>query len=125
MVTFYFLDPKGYSSPDKHSIEVATQSPMGISGLIQSIFLLLAIYKAERLIRRSSNPSEVKSDGKSRCPFVRAATTTMRRFKSRYAQKLRRKKSGVAQGRINEDDLSFKRKVRTFSLKASATPNGQ
>jgi hypothetical protein len=124
MVAFYLLDPRGYSSPDKQSNEEVTQNPMGLSGLFQSIFLLLAIYKTERLIRRSSNPDEAKSDGKSRCPFLKAAATTMRKFKSRYAKKLKRKQSTAAfiQGRIGDDDLSLTHKLRSFSLKASAMP---
>mmetsp|Transcript_46987 Transcript_46987/g.114645 ORF Transcript_46987/g.114645 Transcript_46987/m.114645 type:complete len:597 (-) Transcript_46987:125-1915(-) len=123
MVAFYFLDPRGYSSLDKHTTQEVTESPMGLSGLLQSIFLLLAIYKTERFVRRSSDPDEARSDGKSRCPFMKAASLTMRRFKSRYAKKLKRRKtSAIVQGRIsNDDDLSFSRRLRTFSLKGNST----
>lgn len=126
MLALYFLDPRGYGRLDKETRdELVTQTPMGVSGIIQCLFLLLALYKIERLIRRSVDPDAVKSDGKTRCPFLLAASTTMKKFKSRYAKKLKRKKKPVAiYGRIgDDDDLSLTQKLRSFSLKAPATSN--
>jgi hypothetical protein len=118
MLALYFLDPRGYSGANKAKNDLVTESPMGLTGVFQCLFLLLALYKIERFIRTSSNPDADEDGQKNRCPFIKAANSAAKRFKTRYARKL---KKPVIQGRFGsseDDDQSLSRKLRSFSLKA-------
>lgn len=117
MLALYFLDPRGYTKPDKEKNEMITESPMGMMGIFQCLFLLLTLYKIERFIRSSNNPQERARGGhKHRCPFLLAANSAAKKLKSRYAKKL---KKPIAQETFEEDERSLSRKLRSFSLKAN------
>jgi hypothetical protein len=117
MVALYFLDPRGYGRTDNYSDRI-TATPMGLTGVFQCLFLLLALYKVERFIRTSSNPElKAQSDGQRRCPFLIAGHSAMKKFKSRYSKKF--KKPGV-HGKIADDDRSLSQRLRSFSLKAAS-----
>jgi hypothetical protein len=117
MLALYFLDPRGYSRPDKEKNDLITESPMGMTGVFQCLFLLLTLYKIERFIRSSNNPDERNKNGqKHRCPFLLAANSAAKKFKTRYAKKL---KKPLSQERFDEDEQSLSRKLRSFSLKAN------
>jgi hypothetical protein len=118
MLALYFLDPRGYSRPNKENNDLITSTPMGLTGFFQCFFLLLTLYKVERLIRSSNDPDSRVQDGeKTRCPFLVAANTSMKKFKLRYARKMKRPS---IQTRVVDDDQSLSRKLRSFSLKANA-----
>jgi hypothetical protein len=117
MLALYFLDPRGYGRVDNHRADLITETPMGMTGVFQCLFLLLTLYKIERLIRTSSDPDE-RAQGKHRCPFLKAANTAAKKFKSRYAKKLKK----PVTGHFEEDEQSLSRKLRSFSLKASTIP---
>ena len=116
MLALYFLDPRGYGHVDNRT-DIIVETPMGMTGVFQCLFLLLTLYKIERLIRTSSNPDE-RAQGKHRCPFLKAANTAAKKFKSRYAKKLKK----PVTGHFEEDEQSLSRKLRSFSLKASTIP---
>jgi hypothetical protein len=118
MLALYFLDPRGYGGVDKQKNELVTESPMGLTGVFQCLFLLLALYKIERFIRTSTNPDAADDGQNNRCPFLVAVNSVAKRFKARYARKF--KKKPMIQGRFGggQDDQSLSRKLRSFSLKA-------
>jgi len=110
MVLFYWLDPNHGSAMYEEHKRIQEQ-PMGVTGVFQSLFLLLTLYKAERLLRRSNSSYENRS-----CPFLKAASGAMKRFKSKYSKKLHKK--SLVNGRIYDlegDDVSHR--LRKFNLK--------
>ncbi|KAG7366865.1 hypothetical protein IV203_029535 [Nitzschia inconspicua] len=117
MLALYFLDPRGYARPDKEKNETIMESPMGMTGVFQCLFLLLTLYKIERFVRSSNNP-EVRAQGgqKHRCPFLLAANSAVKKLKMRYSRKL---KKPIVQESFGEDEQSLSRKLRNFSLKAN------
>jgi hypothetical protein len=117
MLALYFLDPRGYGRAEKTKNDLITETPMGLTGVFQCLFLLLTLYKVERFIRSSTNPDDRSLCGqKHLCPFLKAANTAAKKLKSRYTKKL---KKPVMNGRFDEDEQSLTRKLRSFSLKAN------
>ncbi|CAJ1946275.1 unnamed protein product [Cylindrotheca closterium] len=109
MVGLYIVDPKEHS---KNYAEAAMDTPMGVVGLFQVCFLLLALYKIEKFIRCTS---EGNFDSYRKCPFLKASDAAMQRFKGTYASKL--KKSG----RGHDDDSSLvSKRLRSYSLKTAS-----
>lgn len=117
MLALYFLDPRGYGRADNNTEQI-TDTPMGFTGVFQCLFLLLALYKVERLVRTSTNPDlAAQNDGQRRCPFLKAVNSSMKKFKSRYSKKLRKP---IMQGKFEDDDHSLSQRLRRFSLKTSS-----
>lgn len=126
MILFYVMDPNKNDEQVQLAHEAQTQMPMGLMGIFQCLFLLLTLYKIERLVRttvaanhyQKKHPGEVPAvymSEERRCPFLKASARALKRFKSRYAKRF--KKSGGAP--IEEEQLSHK--LRSFSLKATDT----
>jgi hypothetical protein len=124
MIAFYAMDTKTPATT-VHDDSV-TQTPMGLVGIFQCLFLLLTLYKVERWVRTTSTTT-TEEDGTStnygdeerKCPFLKASNAAMKRFKSRYAKKL--KKPPIATSKsIADDDSSLSHRLRSFSLKAAA-----
>mmetsp|Transcript_9621 Transcript_9621/g.22583 ORF Transcript_9621/g.22583 Transcript_9621/m.22583 type:complete len:546 (-) Transcript_9621:64-1701(-) len=108
MVGLYMFDPKEHSTNYAQS---AMDAPMGLVGLLQVCFLLLALYKIEKFIRCTS---EGNFDSYRKCPFLKASDAAMQRFKGTYAKKL--KKSG----RGRDDDSLVSKRLRNYSLKTAS-----
>jgi hypothetical protein len=108
MVVLYMMDPKGYSG---NHVQELTEAPMGLTGLFQVLFLLVALFKIERFIRSTT---EENYSSESKCPFLKAADTAMQRFKGQYAKKLKKSGSG------RDDDSLLSNRLRSYSLKAAA-----
>jgi hypothetical protein len=126
MILFYIMDPNKNDEQVQLAHQAQTQTPMGLMGIFQCLFLLLALYKIERLVRttvaanhyQKKHPGEVPAiymSEERRCPFLKASARALKRFKSRYAKRF--KNTGAAP--IEEEQLSHK--LRSFSLKATDT----
>eukprot|EP00980_Cylindrotheca_fusiformis_P007315 scaffold1525_cov142-Cylindrotheca_fusiformis.AAC.115 len=106
MIFLYMMDPKGYSGDH---VEEHSELPMGFKGLFQVVFLLLALFKIERLIRSTTNSKF--STEETKCPFLKAASGAMKRFKESYSKKLKKPTA--------KDGDRIKDRLRGFSLKAA------
>lgn len=109
MIVLYMMDPKAYSGIH---VQARSEAPMGLTGLFQVLFLLVALFKIERFIR--STTEEKFSISESKCPFLKAANTAMQQLKGNYSKKL--KKAGSAK----VDDSLLSHRLRSYSLKAAA-----
>lgn len=126
MILFYIMDPRDETMKAEH--DHVTETPMGFMGIFQCLFLLLTLYKVERLVHSSNTAGPggaVYHSEERRCPFLKASAAAMKKLKSRYAKKLQ--KQGVTGSltkdgssyRVKDDD-SFALRLRSFSLKAAA-----
>jgi hypothetical protein len=128
MVVLYALDPRGYKlhSSSKTSgvtvIPEVTETPMGVMGIVQCLFLLLTLYKVERFVRSGTNNHDGSANPR-RCPFLRASAQAMVSLKARYAKRLSKKNRNRIGRTGSSDDDSLSHRLRSFSLKA-ATNNG-
>mmetsp|Transcript_86802 Transcript_86802/g.169848 ORF Transcript_86802/g.169848 Transcript_86802/m.169848 type:complete len:209 (-) Transcript_86802:31-657(-) len=128
MILFYLMDPHKNDEHVQLAHQAQTQTPMGLMGIFQCLFLLLTLYKIERLVRttvaanhyQKKHPGEVPAiymSEERRCPFLKASARALKRFKSRYAKRLKKSVGGGAP--VEEEQLSHK--LRSFSLKATDT----
>eukprot|EP00934_Nitzschia_sp_Nitz4_P009429 Nitzschia sp. Nitz4//scaffold185_size43419//39686//41122//NITZ4_007311-RA/size43419-processed-gene-0.86-mRNA-1//-1//CDS//3329539739//9419//frame0 len=108
MVAYYIMDPRrGHQSlTEEH--EEQTQSPMGILGFLQCMLLLLTIYKAEQLLRaayRRSNPTDpLYMSEERKCPFLKAATQSLAKFKQSYRRRLNKSAANASMDPTYQDD---------------------
>jgi hypothetical protein len=127
MILFYVMDPRDETMKAEH--DHVTETPMGFMGIFQCLFLLLTLYKVERLVHSASTAGPggvVYHSDERRCPFLKASAAAMKKLKSRYAKKLQ--KQGVTGSltkdgssyRVKDDD-AFALRLRSFSLKAAAS----
>ena len=126
MIALYVIDPRGYQSA--HStisvgtgipvVPEVTESPMGMMGIFQCLFLLLTLYKIEKFV--NSGPQPDGSVVPRLCPFLRASTQAMATLKKRYAAKLSKKNRKLNDRKGMGDDDSLSHRLRSFSLKAAA-----
>jgi len=123
MIMFYVMDPHKDDSRQQH-VET-TQNPMGLMGCFQCFFLLLTLYKVERLVRttHAANkyqkmhghpmPPSVYMSEDRRCPFLKASGRALKRFKAKYAKRLQRAATNTSKPERESKQL------RRFSLKAA------
>ena len=129
MIALYVMDPRGYQSASSNKsrngmpvVPQVTETPMGLLGIVQCMFLLLTLYKVERFVRTGAQP-----DGSTiprRCPFLRASVQAMDSLKNRYAAKLSKKNSMYIGRNGSTDEDSLSKRLRSFSLKAAANVDG-
>ena len=127
MILWYWLDPSKNTASVRHEFVQKQVNPMGLAGIMQTMFLLLTLFKAERLMRYTTGIFDApvsQASGDRRCPFLKAAAMGMRKFKARYAKKLQRP---VASGQVvgsnsgeGHDTSSLSNKLKNFSLKSTA-----
>eukprot|EP00339_Tiarina_fusa_P022053 CAMPEP_0117069636 /NCGR_PEP_ID=MMETSP0472-20121206/48861_1 /TAXON_ID=693140 ORGANISM="Tiarina fusus, Strain LIS" /NCGR_SAMPLE_ID=MMETSP0472 /ASSEMBLY_ACC=CAM_ASM_000603 /LENGTH=625 /DNA_ID=CAMNT_0004792293 /DNA_START=230 /DNA_END=2108 /DNA_ORIENTATION=+ len=129
MIAFYLIDTRGKGNDDAHAQnDVVRQNPMGLMGVFQCLFLLLTLYKVERLVRSATSNNSNSNDGKNgynnnngnnetehRCPFLRASNTAMKRLKAKYAKKLKRAKKTTVDER--EETSVVSKRLKNFSLR--------
>jgi hypothetical protein len=128
MIAFYFFDTRAQTAHDQNSETM--ENPMGLLGIFQCLFLLLTLYKVERLVRVATNPNKDEMPAERRCPFLKASSAAMQRFRGKYSKKL--KKSSLASNahihhhlNNHNDDDSLSARLRSFSLKAAAVAHQQ
>jgi hypothetical protein len=144
MVFMYWMDPQ--KDHLKHQFDVQVQTPMGATGIFQWAFLLLVLYKMERLTRlnraayhyehqhsgikgTTTTPTPVIYMTEQRsCPFLKAAGRALDRFKNKYSKRLKRlahqqqKQQPYEEVTRNQPErvrTPGSHQLRTFSLKAS------
>lgn len=110
MILMYWMDPHKEDLKNQHDIQ--EQKPMGALGILQWAFLLLVLYKTERLTRlnraaqiyQRQQQQQQQQDGTSTtvpaptvymteqrtCPFLKASGRALERFRSKYSKKLKR-----------------------------------
>lgn len=103
MIALYMLDPQGYSA--ESNFDHKTNTPMGLLGLFQVLFLLAVLYKTEKLVRATTEGHT----GEVRCPFLKASDKAMRKFKEKYAKKLEQHKNAY-----HDDGISRRLQASTF-----------
>ncbi len=124
MILFYIMDPNKDDEQVHLAHEAQTQSPMGLMGIFQCLFLLLTLYKVERLVRTTMaanhynkrHPGEVPSiymSEERRCPFLKASARALKRLKSKYGKRFKRS--------VHLEEEPMSHKLRSFSLKATDT----
>ena len=122
MLAMYFMDPHGYSASEeeKQVMQAATtDNPMGLSGIIQVLFLLLSLYQIELFVRTSSNPN-----GRTQSSFIEyiQSTKAVKKLKSKFYKKLK-KSSRTRRGAVGafdyDDNSALTQKLRSFSLKGN------
>lgn len=122
MLAMYFMDPHGYraSEEEKQVLQAATtDNPMGLSGIIQVLFLLLSLYQIELFVRTSSNPN-----GRTQSSFIEyiQSTKAVKKLKSKFYKKLK-KSSRTRRGAVGafdyDDNSALTQKLRSFSLKGN------
>jgi len=140
MVLFYMMDPSRPGNDPKQAqqqhrsqnySEEKAQTPMGIMGIFQCLFLLLTLYKVERLVHttRAAQHYEKTHNGgpvpavymseERKCPFLKAAARAMKRFKHKYNQRLS-KATSPSQSTKQQNHPELSQKLRSFSLKAAS-----
>ncbi|MGK3751157.1 MAG: hypothetical protein ACI8RD_003457 [Bacillariaceae sp.] len=120
MLAMYFLDPRGYQRSDQEKLEdqaATTENPMGLTGILQCLFLLLSLYQVESFIRTST--TDLDEDGQRQSSFVEflQSTTAMKKLKSRFSKKFKKAVTRGAVGKYDLDDSTLTQKLRSFSLK--------
>ncbi|OEU22550.1 hypothetical protein FRACYDRAFT_232708 [Fragilariopsis cylindrus CCMP1102] len=120
MLAMYFLDPRGYQRSDQEKLEdqaATTENPMGLTGILQCLFLLLSLYQVESIIRTST--TDLDEDGQRQSSFVEflQSTMAMKKLKSRFSKKFKKPATRGAVGKYDLDDNTLTQKLRSFSLK--------
>ena len=124
MLAMYFMDPHGYgaSEEEKQEMQAATtENPMGLTGIIQCLFLLLSLYQIELFVRSTSNPN-----GQTQSSFIEyiQSTKAVKKLKARFYKKLKKtsRSRRAAVGAFDydyDDNSALTQKLRSFSLKGN------
>jgi len=123
MLAMYFLDPRGYQRSDQEKLQdqaATTENPMGLTGILQCLFLLLSLYQIESMLRGSTTSTNLDEDGQKQSSFLEflQSTTAMKKLKSRFSKKFKKPVTRGAVGEFELDDNTLTQKLRSFSLKA-------
>lgn len=127
MLAMYFSDPHGYGRSDEEKLvsqAATTENPMGLRGILQCVFLLVFLYQVESFIRTTSTKSDQDNNRQEKSSIIEflQSTTAMKKLKSRFAKKLKKKSSRSRRGAVGAfdyDENTRTQKLRSFSLKGS------